>query len=140
MTNPMRPSRETPGLPTPPKGWPIGSYGTYAEAQRAVDFLSDENFTVQDVTIVGVDLMPLLTKSLSSTLPQGDPYFETVRPMPLVDRMIADGFTGRKGKGGFYRFDKATKTKLALDLATGTIAKGSSPPRCRPRRKKTCPH
>ena len=57
MTNPMRPSRETPGLPTPPKGWPIGSYGTYAEAQRAVDFLSDENFTVQDVTIVGVDLM-----------------------------------------------------------------------------------
>jgi hypothetical protein len=46
-----------PGLPTPPKGWPIGSYTTYAEAQRAVDFLSDENFAVQDVTIVGVDLM-----------------------------------------------------------------------------------
>ncbi|GAB92172.1 general stress protein [Gordonia rhizosphera] len=57
MTNPLRPGRETPGLPTPPKGWPIGSYGTYAEAQRAVDYLSDENFTVQDVTIVGVDLM-----------------------------------------------------------------------------------
>ena len=45
MTNPMRPSRETPGLPTPPKGWPIGSYSTYAEAQRAVDYLSDQNFT-----------------------------------------------------------------------------------------------
>lgn len=57
MTNPMNPARQTPGLPTPPKGWPIGSYGTYAEAQRAVDYLSDENFTVQDVTIVGVDLM-----------------------------------------------------------------------------------
>ena len=57
MTNPMRPSRETPGLPTPPKGWPIGSYSTYAEAQRAVDYLSDQNFTVEDVTIVGVDLM-----------------------------------------------------------------------------------
>ena len=59
MTNPMRPGpgRETPGLPTPPKGWPIGSYGTYAEAQKAVDYLSDENFSVQDVTIVGVDLM-----------------------------------------------------------------------------------
>lgn len=55
MTNPMR--RETPGLPTPPKGWPIGSYGTYAEAQKAVDYLSDQEFEVADVTIVGVDLM-----------------------------------------------------------------------------------
>ena len=45
------------GLPTPPSGWPIGSYPTYAEAQRAVDYLSDEQFSVQDVTIVGVDLM-----------------------------------------------------------------------------------
>ena len=57
MTNPMSPRRQTPGLPTPPKGWPIGSYSTYAEAQRAVDYLSDEHFTVEDVTIVGVDLM-----------------------------------------------------------------------------------
>lgn len=45
------------GLPTPPKGWPIGSYPTYAEAQKAVDFLSDQQFPVQHVTIVGVDLM-----------------------------------------------------------------------------------
>ena len=44
-------------LPMPPKGWPIGSYGTYAEAQRAVDYLSDQHFSVEDVTIVGVDLM-----------------------------------------------------------------------------------
>jgi hypothetical protein len=44
-------------LPTPPKGWPIGSYSTYAEAQRAVDYLSDQQFPVQQVTIVGVDLM-----------------------------------------------------------------------------------
>ncbi|MEG3175549.1 3-hydroxyacyl-CoA dehydrogenase NAD-binding domain-containing protein [Sphingomonas sp. RB3P16] len=71
------------------------------------------------VDLVGVDLMPLLSKSLSSTLPAGDPYFDTLRPMPLVDKMIAEGFTGRKGKGGFYRFDKATRMKLSLDLATG---------------------
>ncbi|MEO9222811.1 MAG: general stress protein [Mycobacteriaceae bacterium] len=43
--------------PTPPTGWPIGSYPAYAEAQRAVDYLSDREFAVQDVTIVGVDLM-----------------------------------------------------------------------------------
>ncbi len=46
-----------PNLPTPPTGWPVGSYATYEEAQRAVDFLADNNFSVQDVTIVGVDLM-----------------------------------------------------------------------------------
>ena len=58
MTNPLsQPGRAGQGLPTPPSGWPIGSYPTYAEAQRAVDYLSDEEFSVQDVTIVGVDLM-----------------------------------------------------------------------------------
>ncbi|MGH3795796.1 MAG: general stress protein [Pseudonocardiaceae bacterium] len=46
-----------PGLPTPPTGWPIGSYSTYAEAQRAVDHLADNQFPVAEVTIVGVDLM-----------------------------------------------------------------------------------
>jgi 3-hydroxyacyl-CoA dehydrogenase len=88
------------------------------------------------VDLVGVDLMPLLSKSLSSTLPQGDPYFETVRPMPLVDKMIAEGFTGRKGKGGFYRFDKATKTKLALDLATGDYREGIKPAALPPKAEK----
>lgn len=88
------------------------------------------------VDLVGVDLMPLLSKSLSSTLPQGDPYFDTVRPMPLVDRMIADGFTGRKGKGGFYRFDKATRTKLALDLATGEYREGVKPAALPPKAEK----
>ena len=70
MTSPFQPGQPpgaTPGtptagrgpvaLPTPPKGWPIGSYPTYAEAQRAVDYLSDQQFPVQQVTIVGVDLM-----------------------------------------------------------------------------------
>ncbi|PZO75981.1 MAG: 3-hydroxyacyl-CoA dehydrogenase [Sphingomonas taxi] len=79
------------------------------------------------IDLVGVDLMPLLSKSLSSTLPAGDPYFDTVRELPLVDKMIAEGFTGRKGKGGFYRFDKATRTKLSLDLATGEYRPEAKP-------------
>jgi hypothetical protein len=49
--------RGVPSLPTPPKGWPVGSYPTYAEAQRAVDYLSEQDFPVQQMTIVGVDLM-----------------------------------------------------------------------------------
>jgi hypothetical protein len=51
-----QPARQ-PRLPTPPTGWPIGSYETYEEAQRAVDYLAESQFTVEDVTIVGVDLM-----------------------------------------------------------------------------------
>lgn len=47
----------TPGLPTPPTGWVVGSYPTYARAQAAVDHLADSEFPVHEVTIVGVDLM-----------------------------------------------------------------------------------
>ncbi|WP_143965364.1 general stress protein [Gordonia zhaorongruii] len=54
MTNPMRGMS---GLPTPPKGWPVGSYDTYEQAQHAVDHLSDSHFAVENLTIVGVDLM-----------------------------------------------------------------------------------
>ncbi len=39
-----------------PRGQVVGSYDTYSEAQRAVDFLSDEQFPVQHVSIVGSDL------------------------------------------------------------------------------------
>nr|WP_245945562.1 general stress protein [Corynebacterium senegalense] len=42
---------------TRPSGWPVGSFGTYEEAQRAVDGLADQAFPVQNLTIVGVDLM-----------------------------------------------------------------------------------
>lgn len=57
FSGPDRPSGGPPRLPTPPSGWPIGSYSRYEEAQRAVDHLADNDFPVQDVTIVGVDLM-----------------------------------------------------------------------------------
>lgn len=50
-----RPQRPQ-GLPTPPTGLPVGSFDTYAEAQRAVDYLSDNEFPVENVTIVGSDL------------------------------------------------------------------------------------
>ena len=52
-----RAGNQTPGLPTPPTGWVVGSYPTYAQAQAAVDHLADEDFPVHEVTIVGVDLM-----------------------------------------------------------------------------------
>lgn len=39
-----------------PRGQVIATYDTYLEAQRAVDFLADEQFEVQNVSIVGSDL------------------------------------------------------------------------------------
>ncbi|WP_093309462.1 3-hydroxyacyl-CoA dehydrogenase/enoyl-CoA hydratase family protein [Sphingomonas jatrophae] len=121
-------------------GFIANRIGTYWLA-HAINAAMDQGLTVEEadqiggrpmgvpktgifglVDLVGVDLMPLLSKSLSSTLPEGDAYFETIRPMPLIDRMIAEGFTGRKGKGGFYRLDKGAdgkRTKQSLDLASG---------------------
>lgn len=46
-----------PRLPTLPTGWPVGSYEKYEDAQHAVDYLAENDFPVQDVTIVGVNLM-----------------------------------------------------------------------------------
>ena len=37
-------------------GVQVGSYDTYEQAQAAVDFLSDEKFAVENVTIIGTDL------------------------------------------------------------------------------------
>jgi hypothetical protein len=39
-----------------PTGLTIGTYDTYREAQRAVDYLSDEKFPVEHTTIVGNNL------------------------------------------------------------------------------------
>jgi hypothetical protein len=37
-------------------GVQVGSYDDYQQAQRAVDFLSDQKFPVENVTIIGSDL------------------------------------------------------------------------------------
>jgi 3-hydroxyacyl-CoA dehydrogenase len=72
--------------------------------------------------LVGLDLMPHVSKSLLATLPEGDDYRRIYRPQALFEKMIADGYTGRKGKGGFYRLAKGadgSRVKEAIDLKTG---------------------
>ncbi|MAF28409.1 MAG: 3-hydroxyacyl-CoA dehydrogenase [Croceicoccus sp.] len=85
------------------------------------------------IDLVGIDLMPLLTESLTANLPKGDPYFDTVRDQPLIERMIAEGRTGRKAGSGFYSFEKKTRTKRALDFATGEYRDPVKPQRLPPR-------
>ncbi len=71
--------------------------------------------------LVGLDLMPHVLSSMAGALPAEDPFHAVHREPELIKRMIAEGYTGRKGKGGFYRLDKSggKKTKQALDLQTG---------------------
>lgn len=52
----MNRTSRVPGVPTLPQGEQVARYPTYLEAQRAVDHLSDKEFPVQHVTIVGTDL------------------------------------------------------------------------------------
>ena len=56
MSSPATRTSRVPAVPTLPRGETIAAYETYLEAQRAVDHLSDREFPVQHVTIVGTDL------------------------------------------------------------------------------------
>ncbi len=69
--------------------------------------------------LVGLDLMPHVNASMARTLPPDDAFHAANVELPLIGRMIADGYTGRKGKGGFYRLDRRTRAKEAIDLRSG---------------------
>lgn len=78
--------------------------------------------------LVGLDLMPHINASLSAALPKDDPFHAVNTPVPLVGKLIADGYTGRKGKGGFYRLNRDKgKLKEAIDLATGAFRPARKP-------------
>jgi 3-hydroxyacyl-CoA dehydrogenase len=80
--------------------------------------------------LVGLDLMPQVAASMQRTLPKGDLYLATMKDRPLLAKMIADGYTGRKGKGGFYRLQRnadGSRVKEGIDLATGEYRKSEDP-------------
>ncbi len=71
--------------------------------------------------LIGIDLMPLIAKEMLSTLPADDTFRKLYQEPELVKKMIAEGYTGRKGKGGFYRINKIGEKKIkeVIDLKTG---------------------
>ncbi|MGV0759457.1 3-hydroxyacyl-CoA dehydrogenase NAD-binding domain-containing protein [Tistrella mobilis] len=73
------------------------------------------------IDLVGLDLMPHVAASMKATLPADDAYHAIYRDSDLFRKMIAEGYTGRKGKGGFYRRrkDGGRTIQEALDLVTG---------------------
>jgi 3-hydroxyacyl-CoA dehydrogenase len=73
------------------------------------------------IDLVGLDLMPHINTSLARALPRSDAFHAANRELPLIQKMIADGYIGRKGKGGFYRLNRTGggKVKESIDLASG---------------------
>ncbi|WP_440936980.1 3-hydroxyacyl-CoA dehydrogenase NAD-binding domain-containing protein [Candidatus Pelagibacter sp.] len=71
--------------------------------------------------LIGIDLMADVLKSFIKELPQTDKFHIVAQEIPLVKKLIDTGYTGRKGKGGFYRINKEGGSKVleALNLETG---------------------
>ena len=71
--------------------------------------------------LIGIDLMADVLKSFIKELPKSDEFHVVAREIPLVKKLIETGYTGRKGKGGFYRMNKtgAIKVMEAINLENG---------------------
>jgi 3-hydroxyacyl-CoA dehydrogenase len=71
--------------------------------------------------LIGIDLMGDVLKSFIKELPETDKFHIVAKEIPLVKKLIETGYTGRKGKGGFYRINKTDGKKImeALNLETG---------------------
>lgn len=78
--------------------------------------------------LVGLDLIPHIMESMKQ-LPEQDAFYAINQLPDLFTRMISDGYTGRKGKGGFYRLNKdgGKRVKESIDLKTGKYSKSEKP-------------
>jgi len=74
--------------------------------------------------LIGIDLMADVLKSFLKELPKSDVFHEVAQEIPLVKNLIETGYTGRKGKGGFYRMNKKDGKKVleAINLTTKDYA------------------
>jgi len=70
--------------------------------------------------LIGIDLMADVLKSFIKELPKNDPFQEVAKEISLITKLIETGYTGRKGKGGFYRMNKTDNKKIleAINLET----------------------
>ena len=71
--------------------------------------------------LIGIDLMADVLKSFIKELPETDDFQVVAQEIPLIKKLIDTGYTGRKGKGGFYRMNKIDNKKIleAINLDTG---------------------
>lgn len=71
--------------------------------------------------LIGIDLMADVLKSFIKELSEKDEFQIVAKEIPLVKKLIDTGYTGRKGKGGFYRMNKTGNQKIleTINLETG---------------------
>ena len=71
--------------------------------------------------LIGIDLMADVLKSFIKELPENDEFQQVAKEIPLVKKLIETGYTGRKGKGGFYRMNKIDNKKIleGINLENG---------------------
>ena len=112
--------------------------------QRAIAATLDYGFTVEQadamlgrpiglpktgvfalMDLVGIDIIPAVVQSMVDNLPPEDPLHNIAgRGEEIIEKMISEGYTGRKGKGGFFRLntDDGNRVKEARNLSDGTYA------------------
>ncbi|NYT46859.1 MAG: 3-hydroxyacyl-CoA dehydrogenase [Candidatus Methanofishera endochildressiae] len=71
--------------------------------------------------LIGLDLMPHVLNNFKQVLDPEDRLHNITEVPAILETMIAEGYTGRKGKGGFYRLqpDGKAKVKQSIDLQQG---------------------
>ncbi|OUV61352.1 MAG: crotonase [Candidatus Pelagibacter sp. TMED128] len=62
--------------------------------------------------LIGIDLMADVLKSFKKELSQNDEFQKVVEGIPIIKKLIETGYTGRKGKGGFYRINNSEGKKI----------------------------
>ncbi len=81
------------------------------------------------IDLVGLDLMPHIMASMDASLDPKDAFRDYFEIPEVVKKMIAEGYTGRKGKGGFYRLNRSEGKRIreVIDLNTGEYHPLSKP-------------
>ena len=78
--------------------------------------------------LIGIDLMSDVVDTLGTILPENDAFHKVgAKKIPLaglIKDMIENGYTGNKGKGGFYRSGE-NENDLFLDIRKNTVLKKS---------------
>ena len=74
--------------------------------------------------LIGIDLMSDVLKSFRKELPENDEFQKVAKGIPIIQKLIDSGYTGRKGKGGFYRMNKVNNQKVleALNIKNNSYS------------------
>lgn len=89
---------------------------------KPMGFPSTGVFGLMD--LVGIDLGPHVNASLARLLPPADPFHSMNRDVSFIEKLIAEGYTGKKGKGGFYRSQGRGAERVKETLSLAAAAQG----------------